>query len=143
MGQALTLIVCLGGSAYAFATWGQPHRALLCAMFGIALVSVGLISVLPLERVVRSPRRELFFLTWSALDMVLIAAVAVADGGPRSPYVFLFVLPTIFAALSYPLWSTVATGAFAVAAFSVVAVTSNEASTWMRSRFWTAPASAR
>src|SRR4051812_35329656 len=103
MGQWLTFVVCAGSVAYALVTWDQPHRLLLTAMFAVALASGAGLSRLPRERIVRSPRRDAFFLAWSALDMVLVAAVAVADGGPRSPFVFLFVLPTIFAALSYPL----------------------------------------
>src|SRR4051794_13655974 len=104
MGQWLTLVVCLGGEAYTLATWDQPHRLLLTVMLAVPLVSGRLISALPLERIVRGRQRETFFLMWSALDMALIAAVSTADGGSRSPFVVLFVLPTIFAALSYPLW---------------------------------------
>src|SRR5258708_2262886 len=128
MGQWLTFVVCAGSGIYALVTWEQPHRAVLLVMLTVALASGAAISLLPTERIVRSPRREAFFLTWSALDMVLVAAVATADGGPRSPFVLLFVLPTIFAALSYPLWSTIATGAMAIAGFAVVAATSNDAS---------------
>src|SRR5436305_4214958 len=127
IGQMLTFIVCAGAQAYALATWGQPHRTLLTVMFAIALASVVLISALPVERIVRGPHRETFFLTWSALDFTLIAAISALDGGPRSPYVFLFFLPTIFAALSYPLWSTFATGMMALGGFALVAATSNQA----------------
>src|SRR5436305_9094175 len=127
IGQMLTFIVCAGAQAYALATWGQPHRTLLTVMFAIALASVVLISALPVERIVRGPHREKFFLTWSALDFALIAAIAAADGGSRSPFVMLFVLPTIFAALSYPLWSTFATGAMAVVGFTIVAAASHHA----------------
>src|SRR4051794_18472758 len=121
VGQMLTFIVCAGVQAYVFATWDRPHRALLTALIAIALVSVSLLQVLPVERIVRSSRREWFFLTWSLLDFALIAAISAADGGPRSPFVLLFVLPTIFAALSYPLWSTFATGVMAVVGFALVA----------------------
>jgi PAS domain S-box-containing protein len=127
VGVTLTVVVCLGSEIYALATWSRPHRVLLTVLFGVALCSVGVIRLLPQERIVRSSRREWFFLTWSALDMALITAVCIADGGPRSPYVFLFVLPTIFAALSYPLWSTFATGMIALGGFGLVAATSNEA----------------
>jgi diguanylate cyclase (GGDEF)-like protein/PAS domain S-box-containing protein len=126
VGQWLTLVVCLGGEAYTLATWDQPHRLILTVMLAVALVSGGLISALPLERIVRGRHRETFFLAWSALDMALVAAVSTADGGSRSPFVVLFVLPTIFAALSYPLWSTVATGAMAIAGFTAVALSSSD-----------------
>src|SRR4051794_20088063 len=128
VGRILTFIVCVGAQAYAFATWDQPHRGLLTVVMTVAFLSAALISFLPVERIVRSSRRELFFLTWSLLDFALISAISAADGGPRSPYVLLFVLPTIFAALSYPLWSTLATGGMAVVGFAVVAATSDHAS---------------
>src|SRR3954452_19641895 len=127
VGQMLTFIVCAGAQVYAFATWERPHRILLTAIFVVALCSAALISVLPIERIVRGPRREWWFLGWSALDFALICAIAAADGGPRSPFVLLLVLPTIFSALSYPLWSTFATGLMAVLGFVLVAVTSDNA----------------
>jgi diguanylate cyclase (GGDEF)-like protein/PAS domain S-box-containing protein len=127
VGVTLTVVVCLGSQLYALTTWDRPHRLLLTALFAAGLASVGLIAVLPRERIVRSSRREWFFLSWSTLDMGLITAISVADGGPRSPYVFLFVLPMIFAALSYPLWSTVATGAVALVGFGLVGATSGSA----------------
>jgi diguanylate cyclase (GGDEF)-like protein/PAS domain S-box-containing protein len=128
VGQKLTFIVCGGAQAYALATWSQPHRALLTVIFVIAAASACLISVLPVEQIVRGPTRERWFLGWSALDFTLVSAIAIADGGPRSAFVMLFFLPTIFAALSYPLWSTVATGTLAVVGFTVVAATSSHAS---------------
>jgi PAS domain S-box-containing protein len=128
VGQMLTFLVCGGAQVYAFATWDRPHRGLLTVMFLVAVASAALIFALPLERIIRGPHREKFFLTWSALDFALVAAISAVDGGPRSPFVLLFVLPTIFAALSYPLWSTLATGAMAVIGFAVVAVTSSHAS---------------
>ena len=128
MGLGLTVVVVAGSQIYAVATWDRPHRLLLTVMFAVALSSVGLISLLPQERIVRSDKREWFFLAWSTLDIALVTSICLADGGPRSPYVLLYVLPAIFAALSYPLWSTVVTGAVAVAAFSAVAATSHAAS---------------
>src|SRR3954466_4733967 len=128
VGQWLTLVVCAGAQAYALATWERPQRAMLTAIFVVAALSALLISRLPVERIVRGPHREKWFLGWSFLAFGLIAAIAAIDGGPRSPFVLLFVLPTIFAALSYPLGSTLATGAMGVLGFALVAATSNEAS---------------
>src|SRR3954447_18429593 len=127
VGQGLTLVVCAGAQAYALATWDRPQRALLSAIFVAAALSALLISALPIERIVRGPHREKWFLGWSLLDFGLITAIAAIDGGPRSPYVLLFVLPAIFAALSYPLWSTLATGAMGVIGFAIVATTSSHA----------------
>jgi diguanylate cyclase (GGDEF)-like protein/PAS domain S-box-containing protein len=128
VGQWLTVVVCAGGQAYALATWDRPHRLFMSILFALALASVGVISRLPKERIVSGSWREPFFLAWSALDMALIGAICIADGGSDSPFVILFVLPTIFAALSYPLWSTFATGAMAVIGFGVVAATTTNSS---------------
>src|SRR3954470_11223018 len=123
----LSFVVCAGAQAYVFATWDQPHRLFLTGLFVVGVFLSAAISLIPVERIVRGPRKEWWFLGWSALDYVLVTAATVADGGPRSPFVFLFVLPTIFAALSYPLWSTLITAALGGLCFAGVAVSSNEA----------------
>ncbi|HEX6713436.1 MAG TPA: EAL domain-containing protein [Thermoleophilaceae bacterium] len=128
VGQMLSFVVCGGAQIYVFATWEEPHRLFLSGIFLLGVVISALISFLPVERIVRGPRREWFFLGWSALDYALVTAISAADGGPRSPFVFLFVLPTIFAALSYPLWSTLVTAALGCVCFAGVAATSNDAS---------------
>jgi len=127
VGVWLTVVVCIGAQAYALLTWDEPNRAILTALFGTGIASAITIATLPAERLVRSRWREAFFLTWSALDIALIAGVMAADGGQRSPYTFLLVLPTIFAALSYPLWSTLVTGVMAVIGYLAVALTSGDA----------------
>jgi diguanylate cyclase (GGDEF)-like protein/PAS domain S-box-containing protein len=128
VGQMLSFVVCAGAEVYVLATWDRPHRLFLTGVFVVGVVIASLISFLPVEQIVRGPRREWFFLGWSALDYALVTAISVADGGPRSPFAFLFVLPTIFAALSYPLWSTIATAAMGCLCFAGVAMTSNDAS---------------
>jgi diguanylate cyclase (GGDEF)-like protein/PAS domain S-box-containing protein len=127
VGQMLSVVVCAGAQAYVFATWDQPHRLFLTGLFAIGVFLSAAISFMPVERIVRGPRKEWWFLGWSALDYALVTVATVADGGPRSPFVFLFVLPTIFAALSYPLWSTLTTAALGGLCFAGVAVSSNEA----------------
>jgi PAS domain S-box-containing protein len=128
VGQILTFVVCAGAEAYALATWDRPHRVLVTVLLALGAVVGALLSLLPVERIVRGPHRENWFLGWSVLDLGLIAAIAAADGGSHSPYVFLFVLPTIFAALSYPRWSTFVTGALALVGFAIVAATGHGAS---------------
>jgi diguanylate cyclase (GGDEF)-like protein/PAS domain S-box-containing protein len=128
VGQMLSFVVCAGSEIYVLATWEQPHRLFLTGIFLLGVLISALISVLPIERIVAGPHREWFFFGWSLLDYGLVTAISAADGGPRSPFVFLFVLPTIFAALSYPLWSTLATAAAGCLCFAGVAATSNEAS---------------
>ena len=127
VGQMLSFVVCAGAEVYVIATWDQPHRLFLTGVFVLGVIIAALIFLLPVERIVRGPRREWWFLGWSALDFVLVTAIAAADGGPRSPFVFLFVLPTIFSALSYPLWSTTATAAMGCLCFAGVAALSDDA----------------
>src|SRR3954453_3389858 len=73
IGLALTLIVVLGSGAYLAATWDGPHRTLITAVLGVALVSVAVLKVIPTERIIRGRWREHFFLIWSALDVALVA----------------------------------------------------------------------
>jgi diguanylate cyclase (GGDEF)-like protein/PAS domain S-box-containing protein len=128
VGQMLSFVVCAGAELYVIATWEQPHRVFMTAVFVLGVVLAAMISVLPVERIVRGPHREWWFLGWTVLDYALVTAVTAADGGPRSPFVFLFVLPTIFAGLSYPLRSTIATNIVGCLCFAAVAITSDEAS---------------
>ena len=67
-----------------------------------------LVASLPLERIVRSRHRELFFISWTTPDLLFIATCAALDGGAESPFALLFVLPFLFGALSYPIWATAA-----------------------------------
>jgi len=72
------------------------------------------------------------FLTWSSLLIAVIAFVTVLDGGVSSPLAVLFLLPPIFAALSYPLASMVAVAVVANATYvgtavAVGGVSANEA----------------
>jgi len=119
---ALTALVVLGCLAYVLTTWDQPNRALIAAIAGAGLASVPVILLLPTERIVRSPWRERFFVTWAGLLIVLIAIATAADGGPDSPLQLLFVLPLIFAALSYPPAGVLIVGAIDLVAFGAVAL---------------------
>jgi hypothetical protein len=101
VGIWLTVIVCLGGGAYALHTWSGPHRDLIIAATVLGLLSVPVLLALPGERIVRSPYADLFFIGWSVSDILLVAAIAGLDGGSTSPYVLLLVLPFLFAALAY------------------------------------------
>ena len=103
VGTWLSALVCLGAAVYALGTWDQPNRSLILAAITIGLVSTPLILLLPLERIIRGPLREPFFVAWSVADIVLIGVCAGLDGGSNSPFVLLLVMPFLFAALSYPL----------------------------------------
>jgi diguanylate cyclase (GGDEF)-like protein len=123
IGIGLTVVVCLGGAIYAFATWYDgPNRGWIVALIGAGLLSAPVVRLLPWGRIVRSPLRDDVFMLWSIGDVLLIAACAALDGGSRSPYALLLVLPLLFASLSYPLRSVVLVGLIDAAAFLTVAI---------------------
>jgi diguanylate cyclase (GGDEF)-like protein len=121
VGIWLTAIVGLGGAAYALATWDEPNRTWILVAIGLAFLSVPLLRLLPLERIIRGPLREPFFVAWSVADIALIAACAGLDGGADSAITLLLVLPFLFAALSYPVRAIVAVGIADLAALFILA----------------------
>jgi diguanylate cyclase (GGDEF)-like protein len=122
-GVWLTYVVAGTGEAYLLLTGQHSNRPLLAALFGAAFVSAALISLLPRERIVRSRFREIFFLSWTVLDLILIALGTLADGGTASPFALIFFIPVVFAAMSYPLSSVAAVGVLTVATYLTLAVT--------------------
>jgi diguanylate cyclase (GGDEF)-like protein len=122
VGVALTVIVCLGGEAYALATPGRPDRLALALLIAVGLLSAPLVLLLPREQIVRSRWGDLFFVCWSSGLIVLIAAVTTLDGGTESPLRSLFVLPLMFAALSYPPRSVLIVALLDLAGYGVVAL---------------------
>jgi diguanylate cyclase (GGDEF)-like protein/putative nucleotidyltransferase with HDIG domain len=135
-GVWLTYVLSLTGEAYVALTWQRPHRAELAVLFGVAILGAAVVARLPRERIVRSNLREAFFFGWSALDLALIALVTLADGGTRSPLELLFVIPVLFAAMSYPLYSVAAVGAVTVVSYVAVALTTG-GSDWRRQALFT------
>ncbi|HEX5821044.1 MAG TPA: EAL domain-containing protein [Solirubrobacterales bacterium] len=121
VGIWLTVVVSLGGGAYALHTWSGPHRNLILAATVLGLLSVPLLKALPGERIVRSRYSDLFFISWSLSDILLVGVIAALDGGSTSPYILLLVLPFLFAALSYTPRAIVVVGLAELAALSVLA----------------------
>jgi diguanylate cyclase (GGDEF)-like protein len=121
VGVWLSLIVSAGGAVYAIGTWDHPNRGLIVGAIGFGLLSVPLMRLLPLEQIIRGRLREPFFVAWSVADIVLISACAAFDGGSRSPFMLLLVLPFLFATLSYPVRPIVIVGAAELAAFFLLA----------------------
>jgi diguanylate cyclase (GGDEF)-like protein len=107
VGAILTVTSALVIAAYCGFTWNQPHRPLMLAFIGPAVVIAGVVPFLPMERVIRSRWREPFFLTWSMAVIVVVSAAVILDGTDESPLALTYVLPLIFAASSYPLASTI------------------------------------
>jgi diguanylate cyclase (GGDEF)-like protein len=123
-GTGLSLI-CIGAFVpYLLATWERPHRLPLLALLLAWAPATLAVAALPLRRIVASRWREPFFLAWSLMLVANTVLGAVLDGGADSPLVWVLVLPLTFAALSYPLGSTIAVGAAVVAGYGVVAFSS-------------------
>jgi diguanylate cyclase (GGDEF)-like protein len=121
VGLWLTAIVGLGGAAYALATWNDPNRTWILVAIGVAILSIPLIRLLPLERIIRGPLREPFFVAWSVADIALITLCAGLDGGADSAIALLLVLPFLFAALTYPVRAIVAVGIADLAGLFILA----------------------
>ncbi|MFN2456400.1 MAG: hypothetical protein ABR577_19570, partial [Pyrinomonadaceae bacterium] len=65
IGIVLSIVVCAVSSGYYLATADRPHRTLLLALSIAAAVASACLPLLPLQRILRSGRAELFFLSWS------------------------------------------------------------------------------
>ena len=119
------LTYCLGGlgEVYVASTWQRPNRPALAVLFGMAIGAGVVVSLLPRERIVRSRFRELFFLSWTILDFVLVVLGTLADGGTASPLALVFFVPVVFSSMSYPLVSVVAVGVIGVVSYLTLAVT--------------------
>jgi diguanylate cyclase (GGDEF)-like protein/PAS domain S-box-containing protein len=126
IGVAVTVVVVLGCTAYALATLDGDNRPLILAILGLGLAGGLSLLLLPIERIVQSRWREAFFLTWSAFDIALVAALAVADGGIGSPYSLVLTLPLVFAAASYPPGPFIAVAGMTVLSVIVLGVAGND-----------------
>jgi hypothetical protein len=106
-GVRLAFVMGAVGGAYAAASWSEPNRPELLAIFA-ATIATGLVVLrAPTDAIVRSRWRELFFLAWTLATLGLVGASIAVDGGASSPLVLLLFPPLVFAALSYPLSSVV------------------------------------
>ncbi len=127
-GVWLTYAVCGSSGIYIILTWERPHRSVIAVLFGAGLLAAAVVSQLPRARIVRSAYREAFFFGWSLLDLGLIVAATIADGGTGSPLALIFFIPVVFAAMSYPLSSVAAVAGLSVSAYLSLAVTTGGAS---------------
>jgi diguanylate cyclase (GGDEF)-like protein len=109
-------------TVYSLLTWSQPHRPLLVGLaVTTALVTVAM-TRLPIEGLVSGRWCEPFFVGWSASVVAVVALIIGLDGGVASPTDGLLFLPVVFAALSYPMRSTLIVGALAVCAYLGLAI---------------------
>src|SRR6185436_2526209 len=122
-GDALSVFCCVYLLGYCAITWSRPHREVLLGLATYSIVSSLLLLRLPLERVMRHPRRrEAFFMGWSSLLIVFVTIIVLVDGGVSSPIATVYFLPLVFAALSYPVRSMIAVSVIDVTAYVFAAV---------------------
>ncbi len=100
----------------------RPHRAAFIAMVVVVIVGSPPLLLLPVQKWSVNSRGPLLFYVWSLAVTLLIMVVALLDGGPGSPLVWLFVLTMTFAALAYPPLGATLVGALMVAAYMAVAI---------------------
>jgi diguanylate cyclase (GGDEF)-like protein len=124
VGVAMTMIVALGTEAYALATPDHDSRLALELVIAAGLLTAPTVLLLPRERIIQSRWREPFFVLWSTALIATIAAAAALDGGTGSPLRSLFVLPLMFAALSYPPRYVLAVALISLAGYGTVALIS-------------------
>jgi diguanylate cyclase (GGDEF)-like protein len=108
VGVLLTVVVAIVILAYCGLTWQRPHRTELVAITLGAVLTAFALARLPVDRIVRSPWREPFFLYWSFVNVVLISVLVVLDGTDESPLALTYLMPLIYVASAYPLGSTIA-----------------------------------
>ena len=83
-------------------TTDPPRAGLVLALAAGVAGSAPLLTLVPVDRLVRHPRGRLFFDAWEALGIALVITFCLLDAGADSPYaLFLFIL-LAHAALAYP-----------------------------------------
>jgi diguanylate cyclase (GGDEF)-like protein len=113
IGIRLVLLMCTAGILYALYTWDDHGgRQLIVSLLGISAAVALTIYLLPRERIVRSRLREPFFIVWSVLQILVITVAYGADKTTTSPLALMFFIPMVYAALSYPLLSTLFVATF-------------------------------
>ena len=121
-----SLLAILGMSIYIATTWQGIDRSSMVYVALIGLLATLPMMIVPLEPILRSRWREVFFLAWSLADMILLALMIHLDGGLSSPLSGLIVLPMIFGSLTYPLPITALSGAAALGCVAGIAVAAGD-----------------
>jgi diguanylate cyclase (GGDEF)-like protein len=125
------VMTILGGSSvlgYVGATWERPGRLVLLVISLLAFASAALFVTPLVKRLLHTRWAAHLWLGWS---IGLIAATAVGvwvDGGAGSPLVTMFLLPLMFAGLSYPPRMALTVAVFALVCCAVALRDSNFAS---------------
>lgn len=113
-------------AVYLYLTPDGPHRGIEWVMVAVSATATSVVIALPRRAIARSPRRLVFFVSWSSFTCVFVGAVAALDNGLRSPLALMLLIPTTYASLAYPARAVVGIGALAaVSATGAAAVAGN------------------
>ncbi|MGH2838933.1 MAG: hypothetical protein ACRDJY_11395, partial [Thermoleophilaceae bacterium] len=118
----LTYLIALVFAAYAVGTWEGTEQLGLVAVAGAYLAWGMLVRLLPLEKIVHSRSRDVFFLAWSIAEIAAISGAMAIDGGSDSPLAALFFIPLVVVALTYPPMLVLAVGTLELLAYLMIAV---------------------
>lgn len=99
----------------------RPHRTAFVGLAALIIVASPLLLLLPIQRLSLTTRGPLLFYLWSMAVTVVVAVVALVDGGAESPTLWLLILTMAFAALAYPPLGVLVMGALMAAVYVVVA----------------------
>ncbi len=97
---AIFVLEVLAVGVYLLSTRHGPHRAALLTLCALCLVST-LAGMGRAALVARRPGRYQFSLVWAVAATVVVGISAGLDGGPRSPILWLVLLPVMAAALVF------------------------------------------
>lgn len=78
------------------------NRPALFVLAGVAMASVLMVWALPRHAIAASPRRLLFFYTWTTFSVTFVLVVAALDGGAGSPLCLLLFFAVVYCGLAYP-----------------------------------------
>ena len=113
-------------AAYLLGTPDGPHRGLEWLMVAASLVATGVVVALPRKAIVRSTRRMVFFVTWSAFSCSFVSVAAALDDGLRSPLALFVFMPIVYASLAYPVPAVVGIGAIGAASAAGAAIAAGD-----------------
>lgn len=115
LGLAASIVVLALIGLYLLATPSEPHRPLVWTVLAAAAVLTAVMSVLPWRRLIADGRALPMMVGWSLCLVPMIVLLAAVDGGGRSPFSLLLVVPLVFSTLAYPVRATILVGGAMIA----------------------------
>jgi diguanylate cyclase (GGDEF)-like protein len=118
----LTYLLAIVFASYAVSTWEGAERYGLVALAGAYLAWGMTVRLLPLDKIVHSRYRDVFFLAWSVAEVGVIAGAMAIDGGSDSPLAALLFIPLVVVALTYPPMLVLAVGTLELLVYLMIAI---------------------